>query len=272
MGTKIRREKTHDLTIYAACGCNKGLRRRNNEDNFYFAGEYLSEQNDGMGTILTWTGTMSDEYAGEFFAVYDGMGGGQYGEVASYNAACHTEELLERYTTDTDDLTGSLTEMCEALNDAVFESEAGLAVNQMGSTLAGYYFSGSSVWCCNVGDSRCYRLRDGVLRRLSVDHTDEETMKRSGITGRKPYLTQYLGVDPEEMRISPSVSGHTVMDGDQYLICSDGLSDMLTAEQMTDILLSGGDEEETVQTLIVNALKNGGRDNVTVIVCRTAAE
>jgi serine/threonine protein phosphatase PrpC len=93
-----RRDRTHDLNIYAACGCNRGLRRKNNEGNFYFAGEYLDEENDGMGSILTWAGRMGDEYAGEFFAVYDGMGGGQYGEVASYNAACHTEELLGRYT------------------------------------------------------------------------------------------------------------------------------------------------------------------------------
>lgn len=267
-----RRDRTHDLNIYAACGCNRGLRRKNNEDNFYFAGEYLDEENDGMGSILTWAGRMGDEYAGEFFAVYDGMGGGQYGEVASYNAACHTEELLGRYTVDTDDLGASLTEMCEALNYAVFESGTGLAVSQMGSTLAGCYFSGSSVWCCNVGDSRCYMLRDGILRRISVDHTDEEAMRINGITGRKPYLTQYLGVDPEEMRICPSVSEHAVTDGDCFLICSDGLSDMLSEEQITAILQSGNDEEGTVQTLIVNALKHGGRDNVTVIVCRISAE
>jgi protein phosphatase len=97
-------------------------------------------------------------------------------------------------------------------------------------------------------------------------------MRINGITGRKPYLTQYLGVDPEEMRICPSVSEHAVTDGDCFLICSDGLSDMLSEEQITAILQSGSDEEVTVQTLIVNALKNGGRDNVTVIVCRIAAE
>ena len=267
-----KKDRPHDLTIYAACGCNTGLRRKNNEDNFYFAGDYMDVDNDGMGSILTWTGTMGEEYAGEFFAVYDGMGGGQYGEVASFTASSHTRELLERYTEDEEDLTGSLSEMCEALNEAVFESSTGLAVSQMGSTLAGFYFSGSSVWCCNVGDSRCYRLRDGVLEQTSVDHTDEETMKLNGVTGRKPYLTQYLGVDPDEMRICPSVSEDTVMEGDQYLICSDGLSDLVTMEKMTEILMDDCDEEEKVQTLMVNALKNGGKDNVTVIVCRIGNE
>ena len=62
-----KKDRTHDLTIHAACGCNKGLRRKNNEDNFYFAGDYLDVDNDGMGSILTWTGTMGDEYAGELY-------------------------------------------------------------------------------------------------------------------------------------------------------------------------------------------------------------
>jgi protein phosphatase len=124
------------------------------------------------------------------------------------------------------------------------------------------------VWCCNVGDSKCIRLRNGRLEQLSVDHTDAEAMKLNGITGRKPYVTQYLGIDSSEMTISPAVFKDDLRDGDMYVICSDGLTDMVTPERITEILLDDEDEEEKTQTLLVDALKHGGRDNVTIILCR----
>ena len=261
---------SQSYTISAACGCNKGLRRSNNEDNFYFDGDFLNSDNDGMGSILTRVRDMtpdSDE-TGSFFAVYDGMGGGQYGELASHAAAAVTEGLLDSVVPlDADEVLNGISEMCMELNNAVFDASTDLVVNQMGSTLVGCYFYGANVWCCNVGDSRSFRLRDGVLMQLSVDHTDADTMQRSGVKGRKPYLTQYLGVDPEEMRICPEVSQHDLNRGDAYLICSDGLTDMVTEERITEILMDEGDEEEKVQTLMVEALRNGGKDNVTVILC-----
>ena len=257
--------------ITAACGCNRGLRRANNEDNFYFDGQFMDVENNGLDYMLTCTRVVpaGGEDDGCFFAVYDGMGGGQYGEVASYTASVKTYSFLDTHAPeDYNDPSEMLIEMSRELNDAVFAESNERLVNQMGSTLVGCFFYGGKVWCCNVGDSKCIRLRNGRLEQLSVDHTDAEAMKLNGITGRKPYVTQYLGIDSSEMTISPAVFKDDLRDGDIYVICSDGLTDMVTPERITEILLDDEDEEEKTQTLLVDALKHGGRDNVTIILCR----
>ena len=77
--------------ISAACGCHTGRRRKNNEDNFFFAGRYMASDNNGLGSILEKSFSLKKD---RFFAVFDGMGGGEYGEVASYIAAKATEQYL----------------------------------------------------------------------------------------------------------------------------------------------------------------------------------
>jgi protein phosphatase len=163
-----------------------------------------------------------------------------------------------------DVMTGS----CQEMNDAICGEIDERSVSHMGTTLAAYYFRDGKAWALNVGDSKCLRFRDGALEQLSVDHTDEETMKMNGVTGRKPFITQYLGIRSEDMSICPSFMKDEVRDGDMYLICSDGLTDMLPSDEIAEILCEEGDEEEKVQALLVGALKNGGRDNITVILCR----
>ena len=261
--------------ITAACGCNRGLRRSNNEDNFYFDGQFLDVDNNGLDYMLTCTRTISADGGddGCFFAVYDGMGGGQFGEVASYTASVKTYSFFDEHVPeDYTDPAEMLIEMSRGLNDAVFAESNERLVNQMGSTLVGCYFYEGKVWCCNVGDSKCVRLRNGALEQLSVDHTDAEAMKLNGITGRKPYVIQYLGIDSTEMTICPAVYMDDLQNGDVYVICSDGLTDMVTSERITEILQEDGDEEERTQALLVDALKHGGRDNVTIIICRVTEE
>lgn len=78
-------------SVSAACGCHTGRRRKNNEDNFFFAGRYMASDNDGLGSILEKNFSLKKD---RFFAVFDGMGGGEYGEIASYIAAKATEQYL----------------------------------------------------------------------------------------------------------------------------------------------------------------------------------
>lgn len=264
-----------DFNISAACACNRGLRRANNEDNFYFDGKLMDSDNDGLEYVLTCSQKVSGsgEDDGCFFAVFDGMGGGQYGEIASYTAAIKTYEFLDEHVPDDyTDVAEMLTDMTLILNDAVFAESSERAVNQMGSTMVGCYFYDGDVWCCNTGDSKCSRLRDGELEQISVDHTDAETMKLNGITGRKPYVTRYLGIDGREMRVVPAIFRDSLKDGDTLLISSDGLTDMVTPEKITEILMGDEDEEEKAQALLVEALKNGGRDNVTILICKVTAD
>ena len=78
-------------SVSAACGCHTGRRRKNNEDNFFFAGRYMASDNNGLGSILEKSFSLKKD---RFFAVFDGMGGGEYGEIASYIAAKATEQYL----------------------------------------------------------------------------------------------------------------------------------------------------------------------------------
>lgn len=152
------------------------------------------------------------------------------------------------------------------MNDRIFREASHLDVEMMGSTLVGLYFSKELVWIVNVGDSRCYLLRDRVLRQISKDQTDEAYMKENGISNRKPYLTQYLGMDPEEIRLQPYVDLLQWEREDRFLLCSDGVTDMLPFSLLEEILQQKNNPEACVRAILKAALKAGGRDNITAMV------
>lgn len=252
------------MQLRAACGCHQGKKRNNNEDNLYFDGSYMNSDNHGLPSIEKTVLSLDDD---GFFCVFDGMGGGDYGEVASYTASKTTKEFLETGTNiNPCDITPSLTKMCEVVNQAVYEAGEKLGSSRMGSTLVGLYFHEGQAWVCNLGDSRCYFLRDGRMKQISEDHTDEEFMKENGITGRKPYLTQYLGIDPDEMTIVPSIKSYVLNRGDRFLICSDGVTDMVDDQTIGNDLARYQNLEDCVKALIQAALDGGGKDNITAIV------
>lgn len=252
------------MSLWAACGCNQGKKRNNNEDNFYFDGTYMNSDNHGLLDIYTKRLSIQND---SFFCVFDGMGGGDFGEVASYTAAKAAKDFLDvEKNINPCDITPSLEYMCQMINQAVFHVSENMGSTRMGSTLAGLYFHEGQVWVCNLGDSRCFSFRNGRMQLISQDHTDEEFMKENGITGRKPYLTQYLGIDPDEMTIVPSICSNYLKKGDRFLICSDGVTDMVEGQEICDLLSRYADPAECVEILIQAALDGGGKDNITAIV------
>lgn len=258
-------------SIYAACGCHMGKRRKNNEDNFFFHGTYLTSDNQGLSDIL-WKKTSFLEGIFSpylFYGVFDGMGGGAFGEVASQTAAEAASNFLKnKDNINFSDITPSLTNMCRTMNQRVFETGVSLGTDNMGTTIASLFFYAGQVWACNIGDSRCYRMRHTRMEQLSEDHTDAECMEQQGITGRKPYLTQYLGINPEELRIEPYVRNCQLQRNDRFLLCSDGLTDMVSEQEICNILEKADTPEAGVRKLIEAALEAGGKDNITVIVCQ----
>jgi protein phosphatase len=109
-------------------------------------------------------------------------------------------------------------------------------------------------------------MRGGVLEMLSEDHVEElyyvdKINKRS-----KPGLIQYMGMDPEEIRIEPTIKCRNLEPDDRYLICSDGLTDMVSEADIATMLNEGKDSEDAANRLVDLALSNGGKDNITVIV------
>lgn len=250
--------------LQGACGCNQGRKRNSNEDNFYFNGRYMSSDNHGLPEI--WTEELSLR-GDSFFCVFDGMGGGDFGEIASYTAAKTVKDFLQAdKNINPCDITPSLENMCQTINEAVFREGGKLGSTRMGSTLVGLYFHAGQVWVCNLGDSRCYLFRNNRMKQISEDHTDENFMKENGITGRKPYVTQYLGIDPEEMLIVPSIKSYNIERGDRFLICSDGVSDMVEEQQICNLLARYTYADECAKTLIQASLDGGGKDNITAMI------
>jgi protein phosphatase len=154
--------------------------------------------------------------------------------------------------------------MITQLNDAVVQVQREMLTDHIGTTMVSLYFSGRYVYVCNIGDSRAYRLRDGEFLQLSVDHVE----KYPGRDVKKAPLTQYLGFGSDEIQLEPYIAKGELKRGDMYLLCSDGLTDMLTNFEISDIMLRSTDADSCVRELVQAALEHGGRDNITVIICR----
>lgn len=248
------------MQIESACGCNIGLRRRNNEDNFYFDKQYLEADNDGMQDIFAATFSCNGEH---FFAVFDGMGGEELGEIASYTAAKTLEKYAKKGKPFLKEKEEFLYDTAINLNRQVFSAGQEKGTERMGSTLVMLYFAGKEVYLCNLGDSRGYRLRGYDFYQISQDHVEDEKYAR----GSKPGLIQFLGMDPERYVVEPFLTKGQIEKGDKYLICSDGVTDMLNDDEICEIMADAEHAKECAERLIEVSLERGGRDNITAIVC-----
>ena len=245
--------------LEAACLCVTGKVRANNEDNFYFDERCLPEQNRGLSHPVSMKQSLRKEVC---VAVFDGMGGENYGEAASFAAADAMQRLVRRAKPYFFRERRFLEDLCRDMNEAVLERSRALRTTHMGSTCVILYFSHGYVYCCNLGDSRAYRLRDGEFFQLSKDHVEQREGRK------KSPLTQHLGIDPEDFLIEPYIAKGELQRGDQYLLCSDGLTDMLTTLEIDTIMKNAASAEECAAQLTAAALEQGGKDNTTVIVCR----
>lgn len=252
------------LLKYAAF-THVGKVRENNEDNFYIDGKWR----ENTDTLECKT---NGEVEGNLTAsVCDGMGGEECGEVASLLAVETMNEMIQIYP-------GLFhfhaAEYLNLANERICDYMR-LVGRRVGTTFTALEFYNGTMIAQNVGDSRIYMFRDGELRQLSCDHTVAEQMVRTGILTKeeaadhpkKHQLTQHLGIFPEEMMIEPcEVEFSFVLPGEKYLLCSDGLTDMLSDEEISDIMSQNKSVEMIVDDLVSKALDKGGKDNTTVIV------
>ena len=245
------------VIMSGACGCSTGRVRKNNEDNFLFSGTCMSADNQGLLRILT---DGEAPAARRFAAVFDGMGGENFGELASFAAADAMRQALPQLAESSRPVPDDLGALSQHLNIKVVAAAKKMMTTHMGTTMVAFCFADDTAFACNVGDSRAYLLRDGKLIRMSEDHVENRG------AGKKSPLTQHLGIDPEELLLEPHISSCRIKPLDMYLLCSDGLTDMLTEEQIAGIMAQAASPRECVQRLIEAALSSGGRDNITVIV------
>jgi protein phosphatase len=205
------------------------------------------------------------------FAVADGMGGAQAGEVASHLAV----EVLEQGLPAGD---GSVEERLRArvreANARIMESaQADDARAGMGTTLTVAYVGEDDLTVAHVGDSRLYRLRDGTFERLTDDHSLVEELVRQGkLTPeeadehpQRSIITRALGAEEGVEADSTTWAGR---DGDVYLICSDGLTSMIPEAHVAQILAEAPSLASAGRMLIDAANDAGGRDNITVVLFR----
>ena len=204
------------------------------------------------------------------FVVADGMGGAQAGEVASKLAV----EAFQGGLPDGREPEAALEGLAQAANMRIHElSHANAEQAGMGTTLTAIYVGERDVAIAHVGDSRAYCLRDGRLLRLTDDHSlVDELMRQGRLTPeeavehpQRSVITRALGIEGTVEVDTRSFKGQA---GDVYLICSDGLTTMVSEERIAEVLNATPRLREAGEALIAEANRAGGRDNITVVLLR----
>ena len=236
-----------------------GKRRGNNEDNFWVNGEQLPMINSGTENVLE--GTLdADTFSA--FAVFDGMGGERCGEAASFLAAREFGRFCtENQTSAVQNTEKFIRDPCESMNRKILDYAGQEHIGSMGSTAAMIFFSNSMIYAANLGDSRIFRYSGKRLEQVSEDH-----VLSGNFLGKAP-LTQFLGLQEEEgFSIDPSVCSLRHGESFRILLCSDGLTDMVPEDRIAGRLEENRNVKETVEMLLADALENGGKDNVTILL------
>lgn len=245
--------------LYQYCAkTDPGRARENNEDSVVF------------------------DAATQTMVLADGMGGYNAGEIASGMATAFIKSELSRWLAEAGH--GANTkEVRRAMEICVGNANLSIynAANSnaqyagMGTTLVVGVFLGEILLVGHIGDSRCYRLREGVLEQITKDHSllQEQidagliTLAQAANSSIKNLVTRALGV---EGQVVLEVNEHTVLPGDLYMMCSDGLSDMVDAPAIAKILSLEVELEVVAEELIAAANANGGRDNISVLLAVAA--
>ncbi len=218
-----------------------------------------------------------DSYAVEeeldLYIVADGMGGHQAGEVASALAITTVVEHVRTHAGG--DRLSVLADAARMANAKVIEEGARNRRRKgMGSTLVAMIRDGDDMGIAHVGDSRCYRFRDGKLERMTRDHSlieelaGDDPIAHAALGGYSNVITRAIGTAPDT---EPDVRREKLREGDVFLLCSDGLSGVVKDPEIQKILSRGNDLAERCKDLIQAANEGGGPDNISTILVRVDA-
>jgi len=232
-----------------AVASDTGRRRRRNEDNYIVAPP--------------------------LFAVADGMGGAQAGEVASRLAASALE------TDDSDGLQGleRIDALIQEANRRIYDrASTDPSASGMGTTMTVALVEGMTVAIGHVGDSRAYLVRGDQMEQLTEDHSLVNELMKTGklseeeahVHPQRSVITRAVGTDPDV-----DVDGFTIEaeEGDVFLLCSDGLPDMVEDEEILELVHANRDDlEKAVKSLVAAANRGGGEDNITAVAFRISVD
>jgi protein phosphatase len=238
-----------------ATGTDKGLLRDTNEDSFMII-----------------PGGSASPYV---FIIADGMGGHNCGEIASKMAVEYIGEYIRSNANrlNNENTYSELSRAVELANETVYEkSLENEKFSGMGTTLTMALIDGNTLTAAHVGDSRLYMVRSGELIQLTEDHSYiGELIKKGKLTKeeaenhpRKNVITRAIGSSTD---ILVDIIGHEIVENDIYVLCSDGLTNMVCEKEISEIV-SGNEPEVACSKLIEAANRQGGDDNITVIVIK----
>jgi serine/threonine protein phosphatase PrpC len=271
-------EPARNLRVTSHGLTDRGQQRPANEDQFAVA-EVRRVLRVQQSSIPQPESLLGDPL-GQLLVVADGIGGHRGGDYASALAVVGIENLLLNTLGWLCSLQGDgvLRELHEALRgaDRWVEEAAGSKpeLRGMGTTLTMAYITGSALYVAHAGDSRCYRLRDGQLERLTSDHTLVEKMVSGGLISPEDAQHHHMrnvvtnAVGGGNAAVEPEVSKHGIAAGDVVLLCTDGLTGQLSDDEIAAALAEQRPPAETCRALVDEANARGGPDNITVIVAR----
>lgn len=270
-GKDINESIDNQKLLHITVATNVGKVRQNNEDNFFV------DSLESCNSINSSNEIALDSLGRYVFAVCDGMGGESFGDEASNIAvsvlAKHVDEIK---MTDISELDNLINRYVSEANNQICDMIVKKRCSRSGSTLAMICMDKTKVYAFNIGDSRVYYFNDDVLTQITEDqtlamkklkaniYTKEEA--KSSLDAHK--ITSFLGVDNRRIGLTALSYEPFDIDTGMVLICSDGLTDMCSDEEITEVLNSSNDN--LANSLVNKALDNGGKDNVTCIVVRVS--
>lgn len=253
-----RAEKARGIVVQTLLGARTdlGCVRENNEDKFEFF------QPDDENVLAT---------KGSFYGVADGMGGHAAGQIAAEIALKTT--IRTYYADPSPMVEDSLRAAVQQANGIIYDLSRAIAErNGMGTTLTALVVRGEEAFIAQVGDSRCYRVRDDRIEQLTEDHSwVNEQVKRGALSQEEADMSPFKNVITRSIGNTPNVDvdifAHEIEVGDQFLLCSDGLSNEVTADEMLDAMKNSS-PSQAAWDLVNLALERGGSDNCTVLIVK----
>lgn len=205
------------------------------------------------------------------YGVADGMGGHNGGDIASQTAVLMMSRILESLEPTEDNLRSGFLQV----NDLIYQKQLNDPVlSGMGTTLTVLWERESDVLLGHIGDSRAFLMRNGKMEKISYDHSVVADMVREGLLTEEqamihPYrnvITQAVGTSES---LDPDMKAFEKKKGDKYLICSDGLYEYVSMDEMRELLMRYS-MEDAAEQMIEKALQGGGKDNITVLIAEVA--
>ncbi len=251
-----RAEKAKGITVVTAVGAKTDLGRvrENNEDKFEF---FEPEDPDVLAL------------KGSFYAVADGMGGHAAGQIASELAL---KTAIGSYYADRSPIIEeSLRQAIQQGNALIYDAARAIAERSgMGTTITALVIRGEEAFIAQVGDSRCYRVRNGGIMQLTEDHSwVSEQVRRGGMSPEEAAYSPFRNVITRSLGNAPNVDvdvfTEEIEEDDVFVLCSDGLTGEVSDEEILEAV-DNASVSQAAWDLVNRAIEHGGRDNVTVLV------